>query len=54
MGAAANAGAMPIPMSEAIPITAAQISMIVALGKVFDIRISEAAAKSLMGVGVTQ
>lgn len=54
MSAAAMAGAMPIPMSDAIPITAAQISMIVALGKVFDIRISEAAAKSLMGVGVTQ
>ena len=30
--AAAAAGAIPIPMSDAIPITAAQIGMVVALG----------------------
>ncbi|MCM1237212.1 MAG: DUF697 domain-containing protein, partial [Ruminococcus flavefaciens] len=52
--AAAAAGAIPIPMSDAIPITAAQIGMIVALGKVFDITLSQAAAKSIASVTVTQ
>lgn len=52
--ASAAAGAIPIPMSDAIPITATQIGMIVALGKVFDITLSQSAAKSLVGVGVTQ
>lgn len=41
-------------MSDAIPITAAQIAMVIALGKAFDVTLSEAAAKSLMGVGLTQ
>lgn len=52
--AAAAAGAIPIPMSDAIPITAAQISMVIALGKIFGITLSEAATKSILGVGVTQ
>lgn len=51
---AAAAGAIPIPMSDAIPITAAQISMIIALGKAFDITLSEAAAKSIASVTLTQ
>ncbi|MCI9530449.1 MAG: GTP-binding protein [Lachnospiraceae bacterium] len=52
--AAAAAGAIPIPMSDAIPITAAQIGMVVALGRAFDITLSESAAKSIIGVGITQ
>ena len=52
--ASAAAGAIPIPMSDAIPITAAQIGMIIALVKEFDITLSDAAAKSILGVGVTQ
>ena len=52
--ASAAAGAIPIPMSDAIPITAAQIGMIIALGKEFDITLSDAAAKSILGDGVTQ
>lgn len=52
--AAAAAGALPIPMSDAIPITAAQIGMIIALGKAFDIALSQAAAKSIAGVALTQ
>ena len=52
--ASAAAGAIPIPMSDAIPITAAQIGMVVALGKAFDLTLSQSAAKSIMGVGVTQ
>lgn len=45
--AAAAAGAIPIPVSDTIPISAAQISMIVALGKVFDVTLTQSAAKSL-------
>ena len=52
--AAAAAGAIPIPMSDAIPITAAQIGMIVSLGKIFGITLSQAAAKSIAGVALTQ
>ena len=52
--AAAAAGALPIPMSDAIPITAAQIAMIVRLGNVFGITLSEAAAKSVIKVSITQ
>ena len=52
--ASAAAGAIPLPMSDAIPITAAQIGMVIALGKAFDITLSEAAAKSIMGVGLAQ
>ena len=52
--AAAAAGAIPIPMSDAIPITAAQIGMVVKLGKIFDLTISESAAKSIISVGIAQ
>lgn len=52
--AAAAAGAIPIPMSDAIPITAAQIGMIISIGKVFDITLSQAAAKSIAGVALAQ
>lgn len=52
--AAAAAGAIPIPMSDAIPITAAQIGMIIALGKAFGVTLSESAAKSIAGVTLTQ
>lgn len=52
--AAAAAGGIPIPLSDAVPITAAQIVMIISLGKIFDITITEATAKSIMGVMMTQ
>lgn len=52
--AAAAAGAIPIPVSDTIPITAAQISMIVALGKVFDVSVSESAAKATASIVVVQ
>lgn len=47
--ASAAAGAVPIPVMDAIPITAIQISMVIALGKVFDRKITESAAKGLVG-----
>lgn len=52
--AAAAAGAIPIPMSDAIPITAAQITMVVGLGKVFGMTLSQSTAKSILGVSITQ
>ncbi len=52
--AAAAAGAIPIPMSDAIPITAAQVAMVVAIGKAFDVSITETVAKSLLGISLTQ
>lgn len=50
----AAAGAIPIPMSDAIPISAAQIGMILALGKAFDVTLSESAAKSVLGITLVQ
>ena len=35
-------------MSDAVPITAAQVAMVIALGEVFDIPLTESAAKSLV------
>lgn len=52
--AAAAAGAIPIPMSDAIPITAAQIGMIISLGKIFGISLTQSAAKTIASVTVTQ
>lgn len=45
--AATAAGALPIPMSDTVPITAAQIAMVVALGKVFNLNLSQSTAKSI-------
>ena len=39
------AGAIPIPVADAVPISTAQITMVIALGKIFDQKISEVAAK---------
>ena len=51
--AAGAAGAIPLPMSDALPITATQITMIIALGKIFGMSLTRAAAKAIAGVGVT-
>ena len=51
---AAAAGAIPIPMSDAVPITATQIGMIISLGKVFGITVTQATASSIAGVMLTQ
>lgn len=51
---AAAAGALPIPMSDAIPITTAQIVMVVAIGKAFGVSISQTVAKSLIGLTIAQ
>lgn len=51
---AGAAGAIPIPIADTIPITAAQIAMVVGLGKVFDITISDSVAKSILGTGLAK
>lgn len=51
--ASAAAGAVPIPVADAIPITAAQVTMVLALGKVFDTKITESAAKGLIGAAAS-
>ena len=48
--ATAAAGAIPIPMSDAVPITATQIGMIISLGKIFGITVTQATASSIAGV----
>jgi len=50
--AAGAAGVAPIPLSDTVPIGAAQVAMIVALGKVFDIPISESVAKAIAKTGL--
>lgn len=47
------AGALPIPVADAFPITAAQVTMVVTLGKVFDAHITESVAKGLIGAAAS-
>ena len=47
--AAGASGAIPIPVADAIPMSAAQVTMVVALGKIFDQNITDTAAKSMLG-----
>lgn len=46
--ACSAAGAIPIPIADAIPISAGQISMVIALGKVFHRDISSSAANAII------
>ncbi len=49
-----GAGAVPLPLPDSVPICGAQTTMIVALGKVFDVSLSESAAKSIATIGLTR
>ncbi|MCR5660612.1 MAG: GTP-binding protein [bacterium] len=51
--ASAASGFIPIPMADAIPITACQVTMVIALGKIFDQEISSAAAKGIIGAAAS-
>lgn len=53
VGAVAG-GASPIPISDAVIISGVQVAMIIKLGRVFDISISESTAKSIASVSITQ
>lgn len=47
------AGAIPIPVADAVPISVAQVAMVVGLGEVFDQKIEDAAAKSLIAAAAS-
>lgn len=51
--AAGTEAFIPIPGVDAVPITATQITMIIALGKIFDKKISESAAKAIIGAAAS-
>lgn len=51
--ASGAAGAIPIPVADAIPITAAQVTMVIALGKIFNQELTESAAKGLIGAAAS-
>lgn len=52
--AAGAAGGIPIPMSDTVPITTAQILMVVKLGKVFDLTVTDSIAKSIISLTLVQ
>lgn len=52
--AATTAGTFPIPMSDAVPISIAQVAMVVSLGKAYGISLSESVAKSIINVTIAQ
>lgn len=52
--AAGGAGVAPIPVADTIPITTAQVAMIVSLGKIFDVTINESLTKAIIGCGLAQ
>ena len=52
--AAGSAALIPIPLADRIPITAAQVGMVISLGKVFDITISKSVANAVVGCGLVQ
>lgn len=47
--ASGASGFIPVPVADAVPISAAQVTMVIALGKIFDQEITSAAAKGLVG-----
>lgn len=47
------AGAIPIPVADAVPISAAQIAMVIGLGAVFDQKIEDSAAKSAIAAAAS-
>ena len=51
--AAGASGAIPLPGVDAIPISAAQVTMIVSLGKIFDHKLSESAIKGIIGAATS-
>lgn len=51
--AAGASGVIPIPVADAIPMSAAQVTMVIALGKIFGQKIGESAAKGLLGAAAS-
>ena len=44
-----GAGLAQIPLADSIPITAAQVGMVIAIAQVYDIDLAEGTAKALLG-----
>ncbi len=51
--AAGAAGVIPIPVADALPITGAQVTMAIALGNIFEQKLSDSAAKALVSAAAT-
>lgn len=51
--AAGAGGVVPIPVMDSIPISVVQVTMVIALGKVFDQKITESAAKGVIGAAAS-
>lgn len=51
--AAGASGMIPIPVMDSIPISAAQVTMVIALGEVFDQKITESVAKGVIGAAAS-
>ena len=51
--ASGAAGAIPIPIADAVPITTAQVTMVLALGKIFDQELTDSAAKGIIGAAAS-
>ncbi len=51
--AAGAAGVIPIPVADAVPITGAQVTMAIALGKIFDQKLTDTAAKGLISAAAS-
>lgn len=51
--AAGAAGVIPVPVADAVPISGAQVTMAIALGKVFDQKLEDSAAKALIGTAAS-
>ena len=51
--AAGAGGIVPIPVMDSIPISAAQVTMVIALGKIFGQKVTESAAKGVIGAAAS-
>ena len=51
--AAGAAGVIPIPVADAIPMSAAQVAMVIALGNIFEQEITNSTAKGLLGAAAS-
>lgn len=51
--AAGAAGAIPIPVADAAPITAAQITMVLTLGKIFKQSVTKSSAKAILSAAAS-
>lgn len=47
--ASGASGFIPLPVADAVPISAAQVTMVIALGKIFNQELTSAAAKGIVG-----